>query len=185
MGIKIITPPATEPVTLAEAKAHLRVDVADEDAMITRMISAARDHAEQELDRAIGAQTLELLLDEFPDGAIRLPRGPASSIVSIKYVDTSGVLQTISSLDYTLDDAQIDSWVLPAFDYSWPDVRDEANSVRVRYVTGWTACPAPVTQWILLVLATLYAVRESDSDKPAVPQQFAARLLDRYKAHVL
>ena len=185
MGIKIVTPPATEPVTLAEAKLHLRVDTSDDDALITRLISAAREQCEQELDRAVAPQTLQLLLDAFPDGALVLPRGPVTGVTSVQYVDTAGVLQTIAPSNYALDEAQIDVWLLPAYGFDWPATRDEANAVRVTYTAGWTTAPASVRQWILLALGTLYASREADSDRPAVPQGFAARLLDRYRVNPL
>lgn len=185
MGIRVATPPAVEPVTLAEAKLHLRVDGSDEDALIARLISAAREQAEQELDRAVAPQTLQLLLDAFPAGAIRLPRGPVTSVTSVQYVDDAGVLQTIAGANYALDDAQIDAWLLPAYGFDWPATRDEANAVRVTYVAGWSSCPAAVQQWILLAVGTMFASREADSDRPALPQDFSRRLLDRYRVHPL
>jgi uncharacterized phiE125 gp8 family phage protein len=185
MGIKVVTPPATEPVTLAEAKLHLRVDTSDEDALISRLISAAREQCEQEIDRSVAPQTLMLLLDAFPAGAILLPRGPVASITSVQYVDAAGALQTVSGANYTIDDAQIDAWLLPAYGYEWPAARDQANAVRVTYQSGYTACPEAIRQWILLAVGTMYATREADSDRPAVPQNFAARLLDRYRVGAL
>lgn len=185
MGIRIVTPPATEPVTLAEAKLHLRVDGTDEDALITRLISAAREQAEQELDRSVAPQTLQLMLDAFPAGAIRLPRGPVISVTSLQYVDEAGVLQTVGGANYALDDAQIDAWLLPAYGFDWPATRDEANAVRVTYTAGWASCPAAVQQWVLLAVGTLYASREADTDRPALPQGFARALLDRYRVHPL
>jgi uncharacterized phiE125 gp8 family phage protein len=183
MGIKVITPPAAEPVSLAEAKLHLRVDGSDDDALITRLISAAREQAEHELDRSVAPQTLELRLDAFPSGAIRLPRGPVTEIVSVVYVDADGAEQTIAGTNYSIDDAQIDAWLLPDYDYDWPSTRDEANAVRVRYAAGWTTCPSAVKQWILLAVGTMYAYREADSDRPALPSTFAHRLLDPYRVH--
>lgn len=185
MGIRITVAPTVEPVTLAEAKLHLRVDVADDDALITRLISAAREQCEQELDRAVAPQTVQLLLDAFPAGAILLPKGPVTAITSVQYVDTAGATQTIGSSNYALDDAQVDAWLLPAYGYDWPATRDEANAVRVTYTAGWATCPAAVRQWILLAVGTMYASREADVDRPAVAQGFAARLLDRYRIQPL
>lgn len=185
MGVKIVTPPATEPVTLAEAKLHLRVDTDDDDAMITRLISAARAACEHELGRSVSPQTLLLTLDAFPSGAILLPRGPIISVDSVGYVDLEGVLQTIAGANYALDDTQVDAWLLPAYDYEWPDSREQANAVRVQYQAGMQEIPEEVQQWILLCIGTLYANREADSDRPALPQGFAARLLDRYRVHAL
>lgn len=185
MRIRITAAPTVEPVTLAEAKLHLRVDVADDDALITRLISAAREQCEQELDRSVAPQTVQLLLPAFPDGAIPLPRGPVTAVTSLQYVDQAGTLQTVSALNYTLDDSQVDAYLQPAFGFAWPATRDEPNAVRVTYTAGWVTAPSAVRQWILLAVGTMYASRESDVDRPAVTQGFAARLLDRYRVHPL
>lgn len=181
MGLKIITAPSTEPVSLVEAKAHLRVDHADEDALISSFISAAREECEHLLERAIAEQTLELSIDEFPVDGIKLPRPPVMSITSVTYVDEDGTAQTMASGDYYLDDAQAPAWLLPAYGLDWPAARAEANAVKVRYVAGYADCPELIRAWILLRIGTLYANREADSDKPAQPSPFVDRLLDRYR----
>lgn len=181
MGIKVVTPPAVEPVSLSEAKAHLRVDGSDEDAVITRLIGVAREECEHILGRSVAPQTLMVLLDKFPCGAIVLPRGPVVAIDLVEYVDTAGATQTIAGANYTVDDAQIDGWLLPAYDYEWPATREQANAVRVTYQTGWASCPKVIQQWILLRVGTLYAWREADAERPAMPSGFAERLLDRYR----
>jgi hypothetical protein len=66
MAIKITLAPSAEPVTLLEAKAHLRVDVTDDDLLITNLISAARVHAENVCRRAFVTQKWDLYLDSFP-----------------------------------------------------------------------------------------------------------------------
>lgn len=66
MRLQSLSPPAVEPVTLAEAKLHLRVDIADDDAMITSLIKAAREFCETELRQALITQQWRLLLDSFP-----------------------------------------------------------------------------------------------------------------------
>ena len=96
MGYQVITPP-TEPVTLADARLHLRVTDTAEDALIGVWITAAREACEHYTQRSIGSQTLELRLDEFPDGAIDLPRSPVTAITSLKYIDTNGTEQNASA----------------------------------------------------------------------------------------
>lgn len=181
MGLKVITPVATEPVTLAEAKLHLRVDHSTDDTLISSLISAAREECEHLLERALAPQTLRLSIDAFPADGIELPRPPVTSIESIQYVDTDGATQTLAGSDYYLDDEQEPSWVVPAYGVVWPDTRDEANAVVVTYVAGYTDCPDVIRAWILLRVGTLYCTREADSDKPALPSPFADRLLDRYR----
>lgn len=181
MGLSIITHPTVEPVTLDEAKLHLRIDHDTEDGWIAGMISAAREACEQEAGRAIAAQTLELAIDAFPADGIKLLRPPVASIESLVYVDAGGIERTMPSADYYLDGAQEPSWLLPAVDTRWPATRAQANAVRVRYVAGYADCPRAIRAWILLRLGTLYRTREADDEKPVMASPFADRLLDRYR----
>ena len=91
MSLTLIAAPILEPMTLAEAKLHLRVDGTDEDDLITALIVAARRRAEHLLTRALITQTWELTLDEFPAADIQLPKPGVLSIVSVKYLDSAGV----------------------------------------------------------------------------------------------
>jgi len=93
MKFKVVTPVATEPVTLAEARLQCKVDADDttHDALITGLITAAREFAEHYTGRALAPQTLEAALDAFTDDDyIDLPMPPVSSVTSIKYTDTAG-----------------------------------------------------------------------------------------------
>lgn len=182
MGIRVITPPTVEPVTLAEAKLHVRAnDTTEEDAAIEAMITAAREECEHYLQRTIAPTVLGLYLDAFPAGPILLPRGPVISIAQVQYVDADGVATVLPQARYSLDEAQLEPWILPAFGFDWPATRDEANALRVTYTAGFTACPASIKAWIMLRIGTLYRFREADSDKPVVGSQFADRLLDQWR----
>ena len=138
MALKLITASTALAVTLAEAKAHLRVDSSDEDTLITAMITSATETAEQITGRAIMPQTWELTLDAFPD-ALELTRVPAVSVTSIKYFDVAGVQQTLASNAYALDAADDFgfAYIVPAYDTGWPVTRDQINAVAVQYVAGY------------------------------------------------
>lgn len=184
MGLKLITAPATEPLTLAEAKLHLRVDASDEDSYITALIQAAREFAEHITERAFVTQTWELALDAFPAAELKLPKPPLASIVSIKYDDTAGTEQTIGSSFYVADLYSTPGWVLPAYATSWPATRDQANAVRVRYSCGYgaaAAVPQGIKNWILLRVGSLYAIREEMVPGRALQPAFVDRLLDAYR----
>lgn len=186
MSVKLITAPATEPVSLAEAKTHLRVTSSDDDTLITALIAAARDAVEHELQRSLITQTWEKALDMFPD-AIELPHPPVQSITSLKYLDVDGVEQTLSSASYTLDTASdsAPAWLTPAYGYGWPDTYEEVNAVKVRYVAGWadaTAVPQPIKQWMLLNIGHWYENRESvNIGNITSTLPFVNSLLDRYR----
>ena len=77
MGNILITPPALEPLTLAEAKAHLRLDASDEDALVNSLITVARQMVEAHTGRALIAQGWRIVLDAWPnDNTLALPPGP-------------------------------------------------------------------------------------------------------------
>lgn len=162
MTPKIITPVTSPVIPLAEIRQHLRLDLLGgsthpDDSLIEGYLLAAREYAEHYTQRSIGAQTLELALDKFPDAGIELPLG-AASITSIKYTDTSLVLQTIESTDYVLDDYSFTHWAIPVS--VWPTPAEVANAVKVRYVTPATFSPAVKTA-LLLYVGFMYENREA------------------------
>lgn len=189
MALKLITAPSTYPVTLAEAKLHCRVDIADDDTLITALITAATEMAEQKTGRAIMTQTLELTLDAFPD-AFELTRVPVQSVTSVKYYDTTGAQQTLSNTLYALDAADDFGFahISPVYAGVWPDTRDQINAVAVRYVAGYAdaaSVPQSIKNWILLMVSTMYENRETEAYSSravstTVQMQFVDRLLDRY-----
>jgi uncharacterized phiE125 gp8 family phage protein len=187
MALIVITPPSVEPVTLAEAKLQCKVDFIDDDTLITALIVAAREQAEHRTGRALCTQTLEHVLDSFPDG-IELQRPPIAFVVSVKYVDASGVEQTLDPLLYSLDKDSEPGWVVPAYGTAWPETRAVPNAVRVRYTAGYgvaVAVPQSIKAWMLMAIAALYNQRAgftvgSLEAANELPRDFFAGLLDRY-----
>jgi uncharacterized phiE125 gp8 family phage protein len=161
MALIIISPPSTEPITVAEAKASpsLRVAVATDDTDIGTLITTARMQVEDYTNHALITQTWELVLDGFPSGGIVLPLPPLQSVTSIKYIDTDGTQQTLSSSLYDLDSDTEPGMVAPAYGESWPSTRDEINAVRVRYVAGFGAAsdvPEDIKTCIKFIVGVTY-----------------------------
>lgn len=191
MTLKLITAPASEPVTLVEAKLHLKVEHTADDDLITALIVTARQEAEHELQRALITQTWERVLDFFPNdsttNAIELAMPTVQSIASVKYIDTAGVEQTLSSSLYSMDADPAPGWLLPAVNTVWPDTLDTASAVRVRFVCGYVAAsdvPAAIKSWIKVRIGTLYKLRESvivGTSVNEVPGHAIGSLLDRYR----
>lgn len=187
MALIRITAPATEPIDLATAKLHCRVDGSDEDALITALIIAAREQAEHETGRALVTQTWELVHDAFPEAFV-LRKSPIQSVTSIKYLDSTGVEQTLSAGDYLLDNASEPGYVVPNYGKAWPASYGVPNAVRCRYSAGYgaaAAVPQAIKQWMLLAIGTMYANRETFGVGQAfsIPDRFWSGLLDPYRLY--
>ena len=166
MSLVLVTAPAVEPITLAEAKLHLRVDHDDEDDLITALIVAARRQAETFTRRALVEQTWRLTLDAFPAAPIRLPMGRVSTISHVKYVDGAGAWQTWAADNYLADLDSVPARIVPAYGQSWPSARRQLASVEIRFVAGFgnaAAVPADIKAAIKLALGDLYEERSAKS----------------------
>ena len=164
MALKLITPPATEPISLTEAKLHLRVDGSDEDALISSLITAAREYCEAFQNRAYITQVWEITLDAFPRNLMVVPRPPLQSVDSIKYTDSSGTETTFDAENYIVDTDSEPGRIALAMNALWPTVTlQPINGVRVRFTAGYgdaTKIPLMVKQAILLLIGHWYEHRE-------------------------
>lgn len=183
MHVQVITAPTSYPVSLAEAKAHCRIDGSDEDALIEGLIAAANDYVERYTGRSFAVQTLRLTHDDFADD-LMLPRGQVQSVTHIKYDDTAGVEQTLPTAYYTLDNVDHPAWIVLNSGYSWPEVLDAVNAVRVTYVAGSATPPAPVKQAMLLLIGQWFNQREAAGDKQTYSMPNAVEaLLTNYRSY--
>lgn len=103
MSLELITPPAEEPVTLAELKTHLRVTHADEDALVLSFARAARHAVEARYGLAIVTQSWRWRLDRPPAGAIRLPRSPLTAVASVTLEKRDGAIETVDPALYEVE----------------------------------------------------------------------------------
>lgn len=145
MPVNYVYPPNVLPVSLNQAKLHLRVDSTDEDTDITQKIASATEYVQSATQRQLVTATCIYTADVWPcDGVFRLPLSPVAAINSVKYLDTNGTLTTLSSSAYQTDLRSNPPRITPAFGYSWPALRGgDLNAVRVEYVCG-EATPATV-----------------------------------------
>lgn len=170
-----------EGITLAEAKAHLRIDHSAEDALIQTYITAARGAAETQTGRAISVSQYRLALDTFPDGPIELSACPLISVQSLKYFNEVGFQDTVSGQDYFLDTVGEPGWISPAAGLIWPVTQERINAVEINFTAGYAIVPADLKAWMLLAIAELYERRTLSSEKQVFVVSMARGLLDRYK----
>jgi len=141
-----------EPISLAEAKAHLKVEVSDDDELIIKpLIKAARKYAEDETEMQLIAATFKLTLDGFPgegrngnggidDGnRVYLPGPPLQSVSLIQYTDTAGTLTTLAATEYRVDITRMPGVIEPTYGKIWPTSREQVGSVTITYVAGYLA----------------------------------------------
>lgn len=190
MGLHLLTPATTAPLTLAEVKVQLREVGTDQDALITSMIDAATEECEGILHRAIMPSTWLWKADEFPDGPIIIPQ-PARVIDSLKYHDATLTQQTlVSGTDY--DKAIADDYraiVFPMPGHPWPSVGDRPDAVQLQFQAGWAtaaAVPRVVKNWILLRVGAYFLHRESWTlGMPINRNEHIDRMLDRWVCPVV
>jgi uncharacterized phiE125 gp8 family phage protein len=182
---RLITPPAALAVLLADAKANLRIDGTDQDALITAWIEGITAHAEHLTGRSFINQTWRVTLDRFPD-AIELPNPPLASIVDVAYQYVDGVVQILDPADYLVDTESEPGFIVPGHNMSWPLTYDGINTVAVQYVAGYgethESVPNGIKLYIMATLAQQFdpAMRP---EKETTQSVFTERLLDRYRVY--
>ena len=165
MALYQVTAPMLEPVSLDEVKAHVRVAVQDDDALLYALIKAARAYVETFTHRALPAQTWDWKLDAFPGGALVLPKPPVTSITSITYLDSTGTSQTwLSSLyrtDLPTDPHGPRARITPAYGEVYPSTYPVTNAVTVRFVSGYSTIPPSLSAAMKLLVGHWYEHRDA------------------------
>ena len=203
MPLQLVTPPAEEPVSLIDAKLHLRVDFDEDDTLIASLITAARLAAETLTGRQFTTARWKMVLDSFPGPslmgvpagqtftlpghAILLLKCPVQAVVAIRYLDMGAVLQTMPAATYTVDNACEPARITPVFGQIWPICLPQIGAVSVIFDAGYGSAaqvPEGIKSWIKLRVGSLYAHREevavvSRGRLEALP--FVDGLLDPYK----
>lgn len=186
MSLIKITDASIEPVTLAEAKVHLRLTHDEEDLLVSSFISAARTDCENRLQRTLITSTWRLSLPRF-EFAIMLPMGDVQSIKAVTYKDQAGATQTLSPSAYQLGRLNGLPLLMPAPGQSWPATQAGAiEAVDIEYLAGYgdTAdkVPKPLKAWILLAIGDLFENRAATNIGSSVNRlPFADGLLDTYR----
>ena len=163
MADKVVVQPVEEPVTLKQAKAHLRVTHCAEDELISHLIVGARQVCEQEIQRPLVTQDRALYLSAFPT-RIELAQCPVQQIILVEYLDVNGDPQVLAPSNYILDEKSEPSWIVLAAGAIWPMTACQPNAVTVSYRAGYgdaADVPVPIKQAMLLLIGHFYSNREN------------------------
>lgn len=160
-ALRLITPPASEPLTLAQAKTFLRIEHTADDEPITRAMTAARVAAENYIHAALLPQTWEVIVANPSGATVRLPFGPAQSITSITLVTEAGTSSTMNASNYRLSvDGGTVLFTNP------PSI----EKLTVRYVAGMATStsevPLPIVQGMLHHIAVMLENRGGEVPLP-------------------
>lgn len=160
-SLKLVTAPASEPITLAQAKIFLRVEHTGDDEAITRAISAARVAAEQYCKTAFLPQTWDYAKANPEPTRLHLPIGPAQSISSITLTTEAGASSTMNAANYRLSVAGFSVLFDPAI---------SIERITVRYVAGIATTvadmPSSLAQGMLHHIAVMMETRDGAAPMP-------------------
>ncbi len=185
MTIAELLPPAGEPITLAEAKAHLRLDTNDEDGLLTALIRTARLHLEAETGLCLITRLLRLYLDGWPEGrVIQIAKGPVQTIELVTVYDAAGAPTEADTAGYVLDGAARPArLVLP----ERPATERAVNGIEIDFTAGFgesgADVPDTLKRALLLHVAAMFELRGviAPDDQPgAVPAGYN-RLVAPYR----
>lgn len=176
MKLEIVTAPSSEPITLAEAKLHLRIDFSADDDLITSLIEASRVRCEAEIGQAFVTTVFDYYLDRWPTnerGAMlwkfQLPRAPVASVASITYYDSTNALTTWSTSEYDVSTGS-PGRIGVGLGYVFPVTYNRMDAIKIRFTAGYgaaSAVPANIKAAIKADLTNLYENRGDDGGEPS------------------
>jgi len=171
--LSLISPPALEPVTPAEIKAHLRIDDASEDSVLAGYISAARETVEQRTGLALITQSWLLTLDFWPEnGIVELPRAPLATVLSVDIFAADGLPQTLDVTRYQVDVRSYPGRLIAIPSTSLPTPGQSLSGIEIRFDAGYgltgSSVPASLTHAIKLLTAQFFETRAVDTLPDAI-----------------
>ena len=187
MSLALTQPPVGEPVSLADAKAHLRVDHDAEDGLIGHLIAAARAHLEESLGRAMITQGWTWWLDAWPQGyAVPLPIAPVQSIEVVRLYGADDTASVLPPTAYLLDGLGSPPRLLRRGANAWPSPGRPVNGIEIAFTAGHGSLagevPAALRIATLLLVAHWYEHREpTEAAAPGELPEMVADLIQPYR----
>lgn len=128
------------PITLEEAKEHLRVTDTNSDSYIQGLIAVVTEYVEGVTDRTLITTEYIWKQDQFPcKYTMLVPKPPLQAVSAITYIDSNGSTQTWGSTYYTVDTVSIPARLTPAYQETWPITLNVPNAVTVTFTAGYSS----------------------------------------------
>lgn len=181
IATKLITPPAVEPFTTAEAKLHCKIEIDDDNPNLSKWIRAARMKVENDTQRALLPQTWDAFVDGFPywRAWLSLPFPPLQSVTSVNSTDTAGVETVWNATNYIVDASSTPGRIALTDTGAWPTSLRLFQSGRIRYVAGY-ATPAAIPADLLMAMALLIGWFSENREPSAFDVSMYEALIQNY-----
>ncbi|HWB00592.1 MAG TPA: head-tail connector protein [Pirellulales bacterium] len=189
-SLTLISPPAVEPVSLAEAKLWAKIEFDDDDDLINSLITTAREYAETYTKRQFITATWQMTLDQFPvlgpqwsiiGAPILLPYPKLQSVGTITYTDMAGDVQTLDPSLYLVDTDSMPGRIVRAYAQPWPVIRPIPQSVKIPFTAGYgdspDDVPAKLKTAIKLLVNHWYKNRDAVTSYSSAPLPLAVETL--------
>lgn len=159
--------PSAEPATLAQAKAHLRIDHSSEDELLSGLIRAAREEVERAAGLALIQQSWRLVLDTWPrNGVVTIPLHPVREILSVTAYGRDGEVSLVDPTSYRADTVSRPARIAVG---AAPTALRAMNGIEVDFAAGFgeagTDVPDLLRRAMLLLVAHWYEFRTAFGPK--------------------
>lgn len=156
--LELVTAPTTVPITIREAKTHMRIEHTDDDVLIGDLINVAVNYVDVTgmLGKAMLTQTWSECFGPHLS-TVRLSLGPVQSVSSITYYDANNTLQTDTLSNYYIIGTKGYITIYPKSGFTWPTVFNREDAIKITYVIGYGDTAASVPDTVLHALKMLVA----------------------------
>lgn len=188
--LDLVTGPVGQVVTLSDMEAFGYMAEPEQSGVMLDCIQTATNVVEAESGKQLLTATYDVSWRRFPgcSGELVLPRVPVASVTSVKYYDTTGTQQTLSTSLYTLNDgsAHASGYVIPAYNSIWPATYGYDRDVTVRFVCGFGTkdqIPKEFKTQICLLAHSIFRNREAVECGGESGKSFLYGVLSEFNRH--
>lgn len=166
-ALELVTAPSALPLSLAEAKAQMRVEHSDDDALINRLIAVAVAYVD--VQGALGAAMITQIWGQWVGqnaGTVRLLLGPFQAVTAVKYYDIDNALQTATLSNFQIVGTKNNKTISPKTGFNWPTTFQRDDAIKIEYRIGFgnasTDVPQNIRHAMLMLIGFHYENRENE-----------------------